>query len=353
MQRFATYSLLTLALIVSAKQDSIGGTSEILEGSAITDRLVIGSSHIFANSDSLYIGAGLLERGKDYHFVSGQGYFDLSNLNISSNDTLKVIYSAVPSWLENWYGLPLPDLVPRKRSAPTMNRAVSIGSSLMGRQNISIKGAKGFRFSSQSNGSSSFGQSLDLAISGELTPGLELIGSISDRGISPTYGSANSRLNEFDRLNLTLRSNRLMAQLGDVVISKNHGTSSNKSISGVAMALEYPNWQANSVVARPRGRYFTMSLKGRDGFQGPYRIVEGATAHSIVPASETVWLNGKKLERGSNDDYIMDYPSGRVTFTSSYPIDARSRIEVDYELQGTDYKEELISFGGGAHDNDS
>jgi len=162
-----------------------------------------------------------------------------------------------------------------------MNKAVNIGPSLMDRQNISIKGAKGFRFSSQSNGSSSFGQSLDLAISGELTPGLELTGSISDRGISPTYGSANSRLNEFDRLNLTLRSNRFTAQLGDVVIAKNHGTSSNKSISGVAMALEYPNWQANSVVARPRGRYFTMSLKGRDGFQGPYRIVEGATAQDM------------------------------------------------------------------------
>jgi len=73
----------------------------------------------------------------------------------------------------------------------------------------------------------------------------------------------------------------------------------------------------------------------------------------VVPGSEVVWLDGRKLERGANKDYTVDYPTGQVTFSVDHPIDGRSRIEIDYEPHSTDYKGELLGGAVGSSTDDS
>ncbi len=72
-----------------------------------------------------------------------------------------------------------------------------------------------------------------------------------------------------------------------------------------------------------------------------------------MPGSEQVWLDGRLLVRGTNEAYTMDYPAGTITFNVGYPIDSRSRIEIDYEPQATAYREELFAGSGGAALGDS
>ncbi|MBN1211566.1 MAG: hypothetical protein JXA92_03235, partial [candidate division Zixibacteria bacterium] len=288
-------------------------TRRTLASAEIPGQLSTGSRFIFFESDTLYLNGHLLQREVDYRFLSGYGYFDLSRLNPAEGDTLTVIYTALPTWLEKSYGRPLeikPPTDDGNSYQPSLNTRPAqrrTGTEL------DISGAKSFRFSARTAGSSEFSQSLDLKIAGELSPGLEITGSISDRGYDPAYGTANSRLNEIDRVNIRLQSRRLSAQVGDVNINPLSSGGYNRSVSGASFALDYPAWFVRGAVARPKGLFETYSFYGQDGFQGPYRVGGGSGAVAIVPGSETVWLDGIQLERGANKDYIMDYVTGRIT----------------------------------------
>jgi hypothetical protein len=341
--------------VSSARAQTAGGAHRIqtYSGSEIPARLTVGSAFIFQNSDTLILSGRLLQAGVDYHFVSGAGYFDLSAIAFADNDTLVARYRAVPAWLSESYGRPLPDIATATSTVemPTPVQANAAVGRLSGRQMV-LTGSKTFRFSSRTSGGSDFGQSLDMHISGEISPGLTLTGTVSDRGYNPAYGTANSRLSELDKVNLQLSSRRLLAQIGDIEVGA-FQSSQRKTVSGASVDLTYPSWNVHTAAARPRGLYASYAFTGADGFQGPYQIGDGARARPVVPGSETVWLDGRRMERGAGKDYTIDYPSGRITFMVLWPIDSRSRIEVDYEPQATTFKGELYAAGGGGHLSDS
>ncbi|HUV31226.1 MAG TPA: hypothetical protein VMY05_09085 [Acidobacteriota bacterium] len=346
--------LLSAGILIALPVRSHARTDLRLIGGEISERVTTGSPHIFSGSDTLRLNGRLLRPGIDYRFVVGEGYFDLSGLVPGGDDTLQVIYERVPAWLARSYGRPLPRAVPAAQGAPSLSLprpekppAGSFGS------RVKLSGAKSFRLSARSAGASEFGQSLDLTLAGELAEGVQVAGSISDRGFDPAYGTANSRLSELDKVNLALTSRRLTAQIGDIAVADPGRGPGGKAISGASFKLTYPRWHVHGTAARPRGTYTSFELTGQDGSQGPYQIGEGSRARPIVPGSESVWLDGRLLERGAGKDYTVDYPTGRITFNANRPIDGRSRIEVDYEPRMTEYKGELLAFGTGGQSEDS
>ncbi|MEW6413352.1 MAG: hypothetical protein AB1483_12920 [Candidatus Zixiibacteriota bacterium] len=328
-------------------------TNITLVGEKIPSRYFIGSVLIFDQSDSLYLNAELLVREVDYRFDSRRGAFDLSGLEHGTQDTLRIVYTAVPSWLRASYGTTLPEATSSSSTPAAIPSNIVNEGSRSGQSDISISGAKTFRFTTRSEGASDFSQSLDMKISGRLSPGLELSGNISDRGYDPSYGTANSRLSELDKLNLKLSSDLFVAQVGDIVVGDAYFGAPSKQVSGASFDLRGRAGHFNAAAARPKGRFETVSFFGRDGTQGPYQISSGTAGLPIVPGSETVWLDGELLERGANKDYIVDYPTGRITFNVNHPIDERSRIECDYEPLLSDFKGELYSTGGGVSAADS
>ncbi|UCG60631.1 MAG: hypothetical protein JSV52_09870 [Candidatus Zixiibacteriota bacterium] len=319
-----------------------------LIGADIPSRYSVGSNFILNSSDSLYLNGRLLQRGVDYVFDTRRGAFDLSRIGASGLDTLRIVYRPVPAWLKTLHGTPLPEVSPdQSENIPEIPEIVRAGV-VPTSGDISISGAKTFRFTARSSGSSNFSQSLDLSLSGNLAPGLELSGAISDRGYDPSYGTANSRLNELDKINLKLSSRIFSAQVGDILLQDPMAPSAApKRVSGASMNIWQRQGHLHAAVARPKGRFETARLSARDNTQGPYRVTSGTAVAPVVPGSESVWLDGIKLERGGDKDYTIDYPSGAITFNVNHPIDARSRIEVDYEPLLTNYKGELLETGGG------
>lgn len=329
--------------------------SEIrLVGPDIPQRYFVGSSFIFSGSDSLYVGDSLLVRGVHYTFESRRGAFDLSRIQCGPSDTLRIVFSTVPEWVKGLYGTPLPEITPGQLLGDPIPAAPRPGGRQAGKTDVSITGAKTFRFTTSSAGASNFSQSLDMSISGNLGSGLQLTGAISDRGYDPSYGTANSRLNELEKVNLRLSSEVFAAQVGDILYTeKGRYPAPAKRISGASIEVTPRNGYAEAVAARPKGRFETVRFFGRNNTQGPYQITQGGSAAPVVPGSESVWLNGIKLERGAGKDYTMDYPAGRITFDVNHPIDSRSRIEIDYEPLLTSYRGELFAGGGGVHFADS
>ena len=176
---------------------------------------------------------------------------------------------------------------------------------------------------------------------------------MSDRGYDPAYGTANSRLNELNKISLELKSSRVLARIGDVTVADRfaRAASPHKRVSGAAVTVGDRSWYVEAAAARPKGVFESTRFYGVDGVQGPYTI--GNRSGPIVPGSEQVWLDGQLLQRGTNAAYTMDYPAGTITFNVIHPIDSRRRIEIDYEPQATDYRGELYSGGGGTVIGDS
>lgn len=309
-------------------------------------------SDIILGSDTLALAGRILQRGVDYRWDKGAARFVLNDSTFLPTDTLTVIYSKVPVWMNQTAGRDLPEPASFGNTLPVPSTGMAQAAGTPFVQNIKLSGAKSFRFSARNAGTTEFGQSLDLRIAGELSPGVELSGALSDRGYDPIYGTANSRLNELDKVNLQLKSRAVLVRMGDITLP-NEIVPRSKSISGAMFQLQYPNWRVNGAAARPKGRYSSAQFEGDNSYQGPYQVNSGTGVQPIVPGSEIVWLDGKQLERGSEKDYTVDYPSGLITFSPKNPIDRRSRIEIDFEPAASSYRQELLAAGGGVNRSDS
>ena len=65
----------------------------------------------------------------------------------------------------------------------------------------------------------------------------------------------------------------------------------------------------------------------------------------VVSDSEKVYVNGMLLQRGQNNDYIIDYNAGEISFNSTFPITSEMRITVDYQSSARNYSR-FIGYGG-------
>ncbi len=63
-----------------------------------------------------------------------------------------------------------------------------------------------------------------------------------------------------------------------------------------------------------RGQFTTTQFTAQEGNQGPYKLrgPNNELFVLIVSGSETVYVNGIPLERGENNDYIIDYNAGEL-----------------------------------------
>ncbi len=311
-----------------------------LTGEALEREIILPVNRILPGSDSLVVGLRTLRPATDYE-IQGQRVVWLA-WSPAPGDTIRIWYTPLPVWLEEALGPGLPTTGFAERSPPGSGQVRGpVASSVVGDE-ISIGGTKTFRVISRSEGGSEFGQSLDLSLVGRLGDSVEVVGTISDRGTDIAYGPANSRISEVDRLNLSLTSPSVSGAIGDITIADIGAPSRQRELFGASAAVTFPVWRVRGAVARPKGRFATARFDGLDGFQGPYDISSASGFTPIVPGSDAVWVDGVRLERGSNLDYTIDYATGQIIFSVRQPIDSRSRIEIDYEPLRTAYEQELL-----------
>jgi hypothetical protein len=88
-----------------------------------------------------------------------------------------------------------------------------------------------------------------------------------------------------------------------------------------------------------------VELAGIDGSQGPYVLAPDGRAAQIVPGSEEVYLDGRRMVRGWDADYTIDYSTGELLFTNRRVIDRRSRVEATFQYVTGDYSR-AVAVGG-------
>ena len=69
-----------------------------------------------------------------------------------------------------------------------------------------------------------------------------------------------------------------------------------------------------------KGSFTKSILNVENGNQGPYKLMgeNGELYVLIISGSESVFVNGIKIERGIDKDYIMNYNAGEIIFNSGF-----------------------------------
>lgn len=218
-----------------------------------------------------------------------------------------------------------------------------------GGDRISISGSKSFAVEVGRMRAATLSQGLDLSLRGRIAGDVDLSATLSDHALPFEPDGATRQLDDLDRVALSLRAPNGEATLGDFRLDAFPGEFARMSreVQGVRGGASLAGARWDVTAASAKGERRSAEFRGVEGKQGPYVLQSRAASSGgdggIVTSSETVWLDGMKLRRGADADYVVDYGAGTITFTVRRPIAASSRIAIDYEAATSSYKRQLYA----------
>jgi len=198
--------------------------------------------------------------------------------------------------------------------------------------------------------------SLDLTLEGKLSKDVSIKANIFDNNFPLQQNGFSQSITNFDRIFIELFSKNWRVKGGDVSLANadSYFLNFEKQVSGLeAEANLSPSTKVSASGAIVRGRFSAFNFVGVEGNQGPYKIFgpnnEGNIV--IVAGSDAVFVNGSKIERGENKDYVIDYNLAEIRFNTTYPITNDMRIRVEFQFSDQNYTR-FITYEKAQYQND-
>lgn len=194
--------------------------------------------------------------------------------------------------------------------------------------------------------------SLNLQMDGELTDNLQIRASITDQHVPFQPEGNTQQIQDFDNVLIELYNDGINLAGGDVVLQQRTSEFLRyyKNVQGLQFTSDYQvneNWKASSQASLSiaKGKFASIPLEILEGVFGPYRIRGPANERFVIVManSEKVFLDGKQLSRGFNNDYIIDYNQGEITFTPNVILTQYSRVRIDFEYAERNFSRSILT----------
>ena len=201
--------------------------------------------------------------------------------------------------------------------------------------------------------------SMDLQITGKLSKDVSVLASISDHNLPIQADGYTQTLEEFDKIYIQLNiKDKSILRAGhlDLLDEKTYFGRFQRRSMGLEFETQFGNINKTFVdvsAGVARSEFHRTRFQGVEGNQGPYRLngKNGEQFITIISGSEQVFIDGILMKRGENQDYVINYNTGEITFTSYRPIFKQNFITISYNYTNRNYNRFLVT-GGIRHERE-
>ncbi len=226
----------------------------------------------------------------------------------------------------------------------TVNREQSSFSSIPSGIVTSGSISRGLQLGNNQNASIQSG--MNLTLQGWVNSEWQLQAQLSDAQIPVQPGGYSSKLEDFDQVNIVLFNKSTKITAGDFTSQNKEGVFLRYFKRGQGLQIQTQTDQSSVAVSMSlsKGRFARQSIVGIEGNQGPYRLqgAQGEAFVILIAGTEAVYIDGKRLERGQDKDYVIDYNSAMIVFTAAQPITKDKRIVVEFQYSDKQYFRPLV-----------
>ncbi|MBS1651961.1 MAG: hypothetical protein JSU07_08135 [Bacteroidetes bacterium] len=199
---------------------------------------------------------------------------------------------------------------------------------------------------------------LNLQVSGKLTPDINILLAATDNNIPFQADGTTAQLQEFDKVYVQLNNASTKLIVGDFQLSKPTSgyfmTFYKRGQGGYIENIYKDNSLKNNPLtfktqfsaAISKGKFCRQYFYATENNQGPYRL-RGANNEPfiiILSGTERIYIDGVPLKRGQENDYIIDYNTGEITFTARQQITKDKRITAEFQYAERNYSRSMIYF---------
>ena len=295
---------------------------------------------ILPNSEQLVAANGkVLVRNVDYHIDNYPGKITIViRATITDPYRLKITYRTLPFAIKevykrDLYGAQKPDSPQQEDSGladdsqePTVSDSHS--------SQLEVSGSQTFGISVGSGRDVTPNQELRVNVEGNVSENISILALLSDQDLPIQPEGTTENIQDIDQKLVRITHPNMSGTLGDFEgsLGGSEFIFFPRALEGVQVDGDF-KWGKFHLIpsAIPKGQSTSLVLRGEEG-RSEYRLtVEGQ--YVIVKAgSEIVWLNGERMRRGENNDYVIrEYGDPIVEFNSKHLITSNDTIRIDFE----------------------
>ena len=199
---------------------------------------------------------------------------------------------------------------------------------------LEVSGSQTFGISVGSGRGVSPNQELRVNVEGKASENITVLALLSDQDLPIQPEGTTENIQDIDQKLIRITHPNMRGTLGDFEGSL--GASEfiffPRALEGVQVEGDF-KWVNFHFIptAIPKGQSTSLVLRGEEG-RSEYRLTVDGQYVIVKAGSEIVWLNGERMRRGENNDYIIrEYGDPIVEFNSKHLITSNDVIRIDFE----------------------